>query len=667
MELDPQVVNLAKAIRQTESGGNFNAKGASGEFGAYQWTPATWKGHAQEVLGDANAPMTKDNQQAVAYTVIKNWRDQGLNPAQIAAKWNSGSSTGWENKVGTNSMGVKYNVPQYVKNVTDYYQQFKGQSDQTTPTAPPQQNNQVALFPSNSSDNPLQAGLKAVGNTIPSALNFAKGAISSLNPLKTTETIGQIGSGFQELSQQKGGAAGAIFDIIKGLPEASYTSLVPFGVRALLSGDTETAAKAFTNDPFGQIAPVVLGLEGAAKLGDVYGGGLAEAAKRNADNFVKTGVNVMPTEGIYTQAFNKGIDTAAAAAKPVTAIAGAISKLPIIIGKSTLSHLTGLDPQTLTAVISDPTSFSKLQQDASSRPSVAADFKSALDQRISDLQDTGKGYDTIRQNKTTVTIPSQTVESVLAKYGINVVDGELKYTAESRALSPVDKSALQGFYDTYGNEKTLSANAFLNTREALSNLSKYDIGKTKIPQIISRDLRSTYDALGKDQLKGLRELDSTYAPEVILLKKARKDFLNPDGTFKDGAINKIANAKGVGKQSLINRMEQISPGIGKSIQILKAVEDIQRANGIKVGNYARALVEGHAFITGNIPVVIAAILSHPAIAVQLLRGFGYTGKAVIPIVHTLKLLAGDTPKGIPSPLDIGAIKQNSEISSTVSK
>jgi len=124
-QMDQDVINLAKSIRQTESGGNFSAKGASGESGAYQWMPDTWKAHAQEALGNPNAEMTPSNQNAVAYTVIKKWKDQGLNPAQIAAKWNSGSETGWENKVGINKAGVRYDVPRYVKSVTDAYQKVK--------------------------------------------------------------------------------------------------------------------------------------------------------------------------------------------------------------------------------------------------------------------------------------------------------------------------------------------------------------------------------------------------------------------------------------------------------------------------------------------------------------------------------------------------------------
>lgn len=127
--MDQDVINLAKAIRQKESGGNFDAVGDNGTSrGAYQWQESTWKQHAKEVLGDENAQMTPSNQNAVAYAVMKKDKDNGLNPAQIAAKWNSGSPYNWENKIGYNSrVGVNYNVPKYVKDVTDLYQQMKSQ------------------------------------------------------------------------------------------------------------------------------------------------------------------------------------------------------------------------------------------------------------------------------------------------------------------------------------------------------------------------------------------------------------------------------------------------------------------------------------------------------------------------------------------------------------
>lgn len=133
-QFDPQVAALSKAIFQHESGNDFNAVGDAGtSHGAGQWQAGTWKEHAKMVLGDENAQMTPENQKAVIYGVIKKDKADGLNPAQIAAKWNSGSPNGWENKIGTttiNGQQIKYNVPQYVKGVTDLYQQNKSQYDQ---------------------------------------------------------------------------------------------------------------------------------------------------------------------------------------------------------------------------------------------------------------------------------------------------------------------------------------------------------------------------------------------------------------------------------------------------------------------------------------------------------------------------------------------------------
>lgn len=131
--MDQDAVNLAKAIRERESGGNFKAVGDAGTSkGGYQWQAGTWKEHAKKTLGDENAPMTPENQNAVAYKMIKTWKDQGKTPAQIAAKWNSGQFDNWENKRGHNKkLGLDYDVPAYVKAVTDNYQRIKAESSGT--------------------------------------------------------------------------------------------------------------------------------------------------------------------------------------------------------------------------------------------------------------------------------------------------------------------------------------------------------------------------------------------------------------------------------------------------------------------------------------------------------------------------------------------------------
>ena len=134
-QLDPSVVALAQSIRSVESDNNYNAHGSSGEFGAYQFMPNTWKQDAQAYLGDPNAPMTPVNQDKVAYSSMKSMKDAGYSPEEIASTWNSGKPN-WIGNVGTNQFGVKYDTPTYVNSVIQKYSEIKSgiQNGQTQPT-----------------------------------------------------------------------------------------------------------------------------------------------------------------------------------------------------------------------------------------------------------------------------------------------------------------------------------------------------------------------------------------------------------------------------------------------------------------------------------------------------------------------------------------------------
>lgn len=137
--LDPQAVNLAKAIRQTESNGNFTQAGKSGEYGAYQFLPATWDQYSKEA--GVNAPLqqaTPEQQNEVAYKKIKQWKDQGYNPGQIASMWNAGPgkpNVYLEGNKGTNAEGVQYDTAAYAKKVAETYQQLKQQNPLAAQTA----------------------------------------------------------------------------------------------------------------------------------------------------------------------------------------------------------------------------------------------------------------------------------------------------------------------------------------------------------------------------------------------------------------------------------------------------------------------------------------------------------------------------------------------------
>lgn len=130
--LDPKAYALTKSLRHAETEGEadpYNARGKSGEFGAYQFMPDTYKAYARKYIGDENAPPTVENQNKIAYSFVKEKKDQGYSPAQIASMWNAGEgrpNAYKEGHSGVNSLGVSYDTPGYAKKVSNYYRQFSG-------------------------------------------------------------------------------------------------------------------------------------------------------------------------------------------------------------------------------------------------------------------------------------------------------------------------------------------------------------------------------------------------------------------------------------------------------------------------------------------------------------------------------------------------------------
>jgi len=103
---------IAQTIKTIESGGDYRAKGASGERGAYQFMKSSWQDWAGQYLGNPNAPLTPQNQDAVAIARINDLLSQGYQPDQVALIWNGGSPT---IKKGVNSMGVEYDTGAYLQ------------------------------------------------------------------------------------------------------------------------------------------------------------------------------------------------------------------------------------------------------------------------------------------------------------------------------------------------------------------------------------------------------------------------------------------------------------------------------------------------------------------------------------------------------------------------
>lgn len=221
-QIDPQVKALVSSIGEAETGVTspeaYKKRGASGEYGRYQFMPDTWKAYAKEAgVTSALEQSTIEDQNKVAYHKISQWKAQGYSPAQIASMWNAGPgkpNAYKENYKGVNSQGVAYDTPAYAHKVSQYYQQKKGMIPGTDVPAP-----QLAAKGDDSFLGDVGHTLTDAGTGVSNALT--KTLSGEINPLSgLIQGAGSIAGGIGGLTTnvlEHTPIVGSVFKGIEGL------------------------------------------------------------------------------------------------------------------------------------------------------------------------------------------------------------------------------------------------------------------------------------------------------------------------------------------------------------------------------------------------------------------------------------------------------------------
>ena len=536
---------------------------------------------------------------------------------------------------------------------------------QSTPPPAPAPETQGGVFsPSSPTDTPIQAGIKTALNLPGSAWNFAKGLVQTMNPVEIAKNIRQIPGEYAALKEEGGGLG----SVAKELPGATYEGLVPQAARSLIRGDIEGAQKSVTEDPVGSVAPFVIGARQGAKVIDRATQGRAQATMKdyvqNIDKNVGkpiprgTGTNL---GGMVDTAIEK---TGQLVTKPVGAVASGIGEGISTGTRFGVSRATGLQPETITQVQKNPQAFTKENMAKADRADLANEVKTGLDARIEALDDTGSGYQNIRRSGAPVTVDRNWLDDVIRETtGLEVKKGKLTTTGSASIRDSGDVRALQSKYDLWKpifSRGSMTADEYLNFRADMAGLAKLDreVSKSKPLENLSNVMRGKFNTEYRKQLKGLEEMDADFSAQSTELKLLRKGILDKNDNLTDTAINRISNATGKGKDQQLARLEEIAPGISQKIKVMKAIEDIQNASGIKVGTYDRAALLGGSFVFGGpIPAIITAVMTSPSVAVPMLRQYGLlkNAKAVNAVVQALKDSAGKV-NAIPSTLDMDVKK-----------
>lgn len=321
---------------------------------------------------------------------------------------------------------------------------------------------------------------------------------------------------------------------------------------------------------------------------------------------------------------NKTIDTITGAPRMGITAAKAV-------GRYGTSQISGLTPESMNTIVKNPAKFEQAQQGDISVGTVASNLKTAIETRLDALSENGKLYESVRNSGRQVTLPEGGFQKILDKYGIKMEKGKLVVDPETARmhLEGGDIAALQKFMTDYGREGKASSNRILNARQALDKVAGWGENKTEASTLIARDLRAYVDERAAS-LPGLKAVDKLYGPERKLLNKVRDDFLHkemtPDGKtvymLNDNALRKLYSSTTALNDPMLQRLDQLVPGIGQDLRVIRALKDVELANGQKVGTYVRGAVGGGGLMTGNIPAIAAAIIFSPPILVPLLKWWG---------------------------------------------
>lgn len=472
-----------------------------------------------------------------------------------------------------------------------------------------------ATFIATGDEGPVSAGLKAAGNLPTSALSFGSSLLEAVkHPIET-------GKGLFKLAADAGNKA--VFNPLNrtlddeqvATPTLDAVGSAYFGKDGRY-GSLENAQKTSIEDPFGvgsDILSVVSGTAGALGKGSAVARTIGTVGKTVTSPVAKT-------------------------------VSGFSSKVSNTV-RFGASQATGLSPETISTIAKERGAFSEAQKVGTTRTDLAENVLGAVKKAQDDLGDLGSGYDAVRKTDATVSLPDNWMQTSLEKYKLTFKNGKVLSDRTSATRNSTDINKIQEFVDNWGDARNLTPEEYLNMRHDLAELAKYDMsGKSTVVRQFAQDAREgilNSDTV-RNQVPGLKDLDAKYAADKTFLSKIEKDFIDPKtGNLKDGSASKVVNAINAANPERLARLEELYPGFTKQAKVVKALEDVEASMGIKTGTYVRSGVALTGVATGNVPMIIGAILTTPEIAVPLIKGYGWTAEQVGPILKIAKDAASD--------------------------
>ena len=513
-------------------------------------------------------------------------------------------------------------------------EQLKSQGATPAPApvakAPSNKTSPFTVFESKPTDTALTAGAKTLGNVPGSALGFAKGVAEFLNPMTTVRTAQELGTSLGEASQEKYGPGfNLAAETVKGLPKAAYEVLVPQFFQHLFAGDTEGAQKIITEDPVGQLGPVLLTLRGVAE---------------------KSGIGPQ-----FDQVMTKATDIAT---KPITVPAKAAADLTT----NTLGITTGAGGEAVRTAFKGGSDFTEAMRGKTPMQTVLQESQDAVS-RLRDMR--SQEYQTkladVKLNTDNLNIAPifETLNRNLKSFNVKPLNGEITPESFSRSVLQNDVPSQQIFKTIYDNLKSYGTQAGDRTPIALDTL-KRSLGDLYSPNSSVRSfvqsMRTEVSGLLKKNVPGYEEMTKGYEQYSSLLNDVKSSLSVGGKAGPEAAIKKLSGAM---KQNNELRLEVLKDleqktGINLRDKIAGAALNDKIPRGL-IGKGIDAVALYSIFRGMFSPEVFATLIaSSPRLVGELMNALGIASRGVWKVLKPLNeapMIILESALGKKTPID----------------
>lgn len=256
----------------------------------------------------------------------------------------------------------------------------------------------------------------------------------------------------------------------------------------------------------------------------------------------------------------------------------------------------------------------------------------------------GQEYGNLRKNKSKVVNTewiTADMKKTLKKNWITIdKDNNLKFSDMSKFNAKQKAALIDAWNELKLVEKKKNINAWnvLDMRQKFDDKLNWD-GKAmdlnwnlsavdKATEWLIQDMRWVIDNRAKVSVDWLKELDAKYSEALAEMQQIKKDWLNPDWTFKDNARSKLRNLTKAWNEAKLERLEKVIPWITNDLKALDVWLTVEKATKQWVWQYSKSIwVAGTvwALASWNVPALLASIwvwiLATPKNFVRVLEAY----------------------------------------------